>query len=212
MKINFVFILLLIVMLFKAQAQDVRFEISTVFENPQNEESCRVRFFTDTTQKAPFIIIKQGSAVWETDSMGYSKGCIPGNTVDVYRQIDKDLKFEGTVSLANVYEMPRPTAKISGRVDGDISFDSLVNARITADFSEFDFNCKYEIIEFRFVIMRKKRSILTGTSNGCAFSNEQKNDIVRLSRPGDTILFYNIKSDAQYFLNIILNSIYFTIK
>lgn len=199
-------------MLFKAQAQDVRFELNRITNNPHNEESCKVRFFTDSTQKEPFVIIMNEWAVSVTDSMGYLKECIPGRTVKVYSKKGEDLKFEGKVQLTNLYEMPRPSAKIFGRVDGGISLDSLVNARITADFSEFDVDCKYEILEFSFVIMRKKRSILTGISNGCAFSDEQKNDIVRLSRPGDTILFYNINSDAEYFLNVILNSIYFTIK
>lgn len=136
-------------------------------------------------------------------------------TLKAYQHQGKDSSFicERTFE---VKPLPKATARI-GRAfrENQIEMSKgefLAQVGINAPLVNYDFNVGFSIESFTIIVTRKNELVYLKDFKGGRFSSEMKNELKKLLKGGERILFTNIKIQSQFHFNKFINSIELKIK
>lgn len=145
-----------------------------------------------------------GLYVLRPDSVGLTK-------VIVY-----SLKNGDTVSYGDfpfrAHRFPNPVAKVGGYTGGEISLPVMkAQQGVIADLDGFDFDIRFDVIQFKALVTKKDKTLISDLVYGPYFSPQIKTWMKELETGNDFIV-YKIKVKGPDGLIRELNPIYFTMK
>lgn len=115
--------------------------------------------------------------------------------ITVYIIKDKKEKSFGVFPY-RVFPIPNPTVYIGGQSEGAMNANLLKAQKgIYAKLVFFDFEIKFEITSFNFVLIKKNGTIVKTINIGAYFSNETL-DAIKNCEQGDIILIKDVRCKA----------------
>lgn len=98
------------------------------------------------------------------------------------------------VNPIRVKFIPDPVVSLLKRTSGSIPSNQIaVQLGLSAEVPGFDFAARFTVTEFSYIIVKKNDDPITGAVKGPMFTPQLKDDLKKL-RPGDQIIFSNVKA------------------
>ncbi len=92
-----------------------------------------------------------------------------------------------------IKDLPKPTARVAGKINGDIEKNLLLaQIGIASAMENFGFDLSIRVIEFRTIIIRGDNILFNSINEGYKFTAETKSGLKKIDS-GDIVYFVSIK-------------------